>query len=107
VFGNPILAAPPPTVLQAPPLAVPVPVPYNAPGAQDPSEGDGTGTSLPPTTVSARDSVDETRDIPVVGTGQDQVVRHVGDYGPPASLAPVSAITGRPVRGAWRRRRQP
>ncbi|MBS2966861.1 hypothetical protein KGA66_27760 [Actinocrinis puniceicyclus] len=125
VFGNPIVTAPPPTMLQAPPLAVPVP--YSPAGEGDPRFGDGTGTSVPPSTVSAHQASDETRDIPIVESGygeagwpadpmqryatrdravHDQVVRQVGDYEAPEALAPVSALTGRPVRGAWRRRRR-
>jgi hypothetical protein len=36
----------------------------------------------------------------------DQVVRQAGDYETPASLTPVSAFTGRPVRTGRRRRRR-
>lgn len=125
VFGNPIVAAPPPTMLQAPPLAVPMP--YNPADQRDPSDGDRTGTGVPPSTFSAYQASDETRDIPVVENGyeeagstadpmrrysardravHDQVVRQVGDYEAPEALAPVSALTGRPVRGGWRRRRR-
>ncbi|HXR71220.1 hypothetical protein [Actinocrinis sp.] len=125
VFGNPITAAPPPTTLQPPPL-LEVPMPYAAPSSDDPESGDGTGSSTVAghhlATVSAT-APDDTQDIPLVdGTVirpldpmerysahdrevHDQVVRQVGDYEAPSSLAPVSPLTGRPVRMLRRRRR--
>lgn len=128
VFGNPITAAPPRTLLQAPPLEVPVP--YSSPSNDGPASGDGTGSSTgignPVATMSAR-TPEDTQDIPLVdGTrlevirplgpmerysahhreAQDQVVRQVGDYEAPSSLAPVSPLTGRPVRVPRRRRRR-
>jgi hypothetical protein len=132
VFGNPITTAPPPTTLQPPPL-LEVPVPYATPSNDGPAGGDGTGSSTtslglgnPVATVSAT-SPEDTQDIPLVdGTRlevirpldpmeryashdravHDQVVRQVGDYEAPSSLAPVSPLTGRPVRMLRRRRRR-
>lgn len=125
VFGNPITAAPPPTTLQPPPL-LDVPRPYTPSSSDDPESGDGTGSSTVAghhlATVSAT-APDDTQDIPLVdGTVirpldpmerysahdrevHDQVVRQVGDYEAPSSLAPVSPLTGRPVRVLRRRRR--
>lgn len=127
VFGNPITTAPPPTMLQPPPLEVPVP--YSPPANDGPGSGDGTGSSTgignPVATVSAT-APDDTQDIPLVEGREfeiiraadpmqryaahdravhDQVVRQVGDYEAPSSLAPVSALTGRPLRARRRRRR--
>lgn len=127
VFGNPIMTAPPPPTLQPPPLEVPVP--YSPPTEVDePSAGDGTGTTGAGTLrIPSAVAPDDTQDIPLVEAGpveiirpadpmeryaahdrqvHDQVVRQVGDYEPPAALAPVSALTGRPVRGGWLRRRR-
>ncbi|HEU5356172.1 MAG TPA: hypothetical protein VFU65_16995 [Actinocrinis sp.] len=126
VFGNPITAAPPPTMLQPPPLFE-VPEPYAAASSDTPENGDGTGGSTglgnPVATVSAT-APEDTQDIPLVdGTVirplgpmeryathdravHDQVVRQVGDYEAPSSLAPVSPLTGRPVRVLRRRRRR-
>lgn len=124
VFGNPIVAAPPPSVLQPPPLGVPVH--YGTVHTGGPAGGDGTGTvqGNPPTMPGGPE---DTQDIPVVGGDDhtevlrpvepaerytehdrqihDQVVRQVGDYDQPSELTPVSPLTGRPVRGGWRRRR--
>lgn len=123
VFGNPITTAPPPGVLQPPPL-LDVPVPYNPSSEDEDANGDGTGSTTgvgnPVATTSARPAApDDTQDIPLVEGARtevirpvdpmeryashdravhDQVVRQVGDYGAPSSLAPVSALTGRPLR---------
>ena len=126
VFGNPITAAPPPTTLQPPPL-LEVPMPYAAPSSEEPDNGDGTGSGTIAgynlATVSAT-APDDTQEVPLVdGTVihpldpmerysahdrevHDQVVRQVGDYEAPPSLAPVSPLTGRPVRVLRRRRRR-
>lgn len=130
VFGNPITAAPPPAVLQPPPL-LEVPVPYSRPsddGSDDDGTGSSTGVGNPVATTSARPvAPEDTQDIPLVeGTSvevirpldpmeryashdravHDQVVRQVGDYEAPSSLAPVSALTGRPMRVRRRFRRR-
>lgn len=126
VFGNPIVMAPP-SVLQPPPLEVPVP--YAPPSAGEPGgDDDGTGTTTGETLrVPSGIAHGDTQDIPLLDGApiqlahpadpmqryaehdrevHDQVVRQVGDYQPPSSLTPVSALTGRPVRGIWRRRRR-
>lgn len=128
VFGNPIVTAPPPPVLQPPPLGVPVP--YGVGHSGGPGAGDGTGTApggAPTTLSTAPGGPEDTQDIPVVDGDErteiirpgerveqytehdrqihDQVVRQVGDYDQPSELMPVSPLTGRPVRGGWRRRR--
>lgn len=124
VFGNPIMTAAHPHVLQPPPLEVPVA--YDPEPAPDSLADDGTGTITGQTLrVPRMTAPDDTQDIPVVeGPTEilraadpmeryashdraihDQVVRQAGDYQQPSSLAPVSALTGRPVRSAWRRRR--
>jgi len=120
VFGNPITAAPPPTTLQPPPL-LEVPGPYVLPTSDGPQNADGTvssGVEQPVSVATVSGTApDDTQDIPLVDgtvirplgpmerytthdrTVHDQVVRQVGDYEAPSSLAPVSPLTGRPVRG--------
>jgi hypothetical protein len=125
VFGNPVTPAPT-RMLRPPPLEVPL---YGPPVPMVASyDGDGemlvAGGVAEPGVVAAPE---ETRLMaPVAGRPvevvraeeaarqgaardeavHDQVVRQAGDYETPASLTPVSALTGRPVRAGRRRRRR-
>jgi len=133
VFGNPI-ATEPARVLQPPPLEVPGV--YAAPAAVVPasaatglvpgvpvvpstSNDDGTGNPpveaeetrvMAPMTAADREALRAEESVRHTvardDAAYDQVVRQVGDYEPPASLAPVSALTGRPMRVGRRNRRR-
>jgi len=108
VFGNPVTPAPtrvlqPPQPIEVPSYGSPVPVMPMVAAYDD----DGVATRP-----------DETRVMPPVAghpvevvrphddAVHDQVVRQAGDHQPPASLTPVYALTGRPVRVGRRRRRR-
>jgi len=116
VFGNPI-ALEPTRVLQPPPLLevpgygsqVPVvPIVPNVPTYGDAASNVPAGPQdtkeMPPVAEPPVEVVRKTaaRDELL----HDQVVRQAGDYEQPASLTPVYALTGRPVRVGRRRRRR-
>jgi len=100
-FGNPV----PPGVAAAQVMAPPVPVAPVAPVAPTfPTSQTITQAPLvtPPSAIIEQDATQLMRPVgrepePQVSTA-DRVVRHVGDYEVAESLAPVSPLTGRPVR---------
>lgn len=109
-FGNPV----PPGVAAAQVMAPPVPVAPVVPVAPAapiyPTSQTITQAPLvtPPSAIIEQDPTQLMRPVgreaePGVSS-TDQVVRHVGDYEVAESLAPVSPLTGRPVRvGRWGR----
>lgn len=103
-FGNPV----PPGVAAAQVMAPPVPVVPVAPTFPTSQTITQAPLVTPPSAIVEQDPTQMMR--PVVHEPQsavstaDQVVRHVGDYEVAESLAPVSPLTGRPVRvGRWGR----
>jgi len=103
-FGNPV----PPGVAAAQVMAPPVPVVPVAPTFPTSQTITQAPLVTPPSAIVEQDPTQTMR--PVVHEPQsavsttDQVVRHVGDYEVAESLAPVSPLTGRPVRvGRWGR----
>ena len=103
-FGNPV----PPGVAAAQVMAPPVPVVPVAPTLPTSQTITQAPLVTPPSAIVEQDPTQMMR--PVVHEPQpeaattDQVVRHVGDYEVAESLAPVSPLTGRPVRvGRWGR----
>ena len=101
-FGNPV----PPGVAAAQVMAPPVPVVPVAPTLPTSQTITQAPLVTPPSAVIEQHPTQLMR--PVAREPEpdaaDQVVRHVGDYEVAESLAPVSPLTGRPVRvGRWGR----
>lgn len=104
-FGNPV----PPGVAAAQVMAPPVPVMPVAPTLPTSQTIAQAPLVTPPSAIIEQDPTQLMRPVaarePASGVAAaDQVVRHVGDYEVAESLAPVSPLTGRPVRvGRWGR----
>lgn len=130
VFGNPITPTPV-RVLRPPPPGSFVPIGSYEPLV--PAGDDGSGAESPESADTepvngATPTADDTQDMTVIPdrpmeviqpegptrppatheepASHDQVVRQTGEYEPPASLTPVYALTGRPVKVGRRRRRR-
>ena len=103
-FGNPV----PPGVAAAQVMAPPVPVAPVAPAFPASQAIAQAPLMTPPSAIIEQDPTQlmhpVVREPAANAPGGDQVVRHVGDYEVADSLAPVSPLTGRPVRvGRWGR----
>lgn len=104
-FGNPV----PPAVAAAQVMAPPVPMAPVAPTLPASQAIAQAPLVTPPSAIIEQEPTQLMRAVvhePEAGAGAsaDQVVRHVGDYEVAESLAPVSPLTGRPVRvGRWGR----
>jgi hypothetical protein len=96
-FGNPVPPGVAAAQVMAPPIPVVAPVAPTLPTSQTITQAP---LVTPPSTVV---DPDPTRLMRPIGrepdvVSADQVVRHVGDYETAESLAPVSPLTGKPVR---------
>jgi hypothetical protein len=103
-FGNPV----PPGVAAAQVMAPPVPVMPVAPTLPTSQTIAQAPFVTPPSAIIEQDPTQPMRPVAREpesdAASADRVIRHVGDYEVADSLAPVSPLTGRPVRvGRWGR----